>query len=115
MSLRIHSIYLLAILVLPVSARAGDAPKAEQTVSLSVTEEGFTPAKVTVKKGEPVRLVITRKTDNTCATSISIPDYNIKQSLPLNQPAVVTFTPKKTGDIKYACGMGMEGGVLTVQ
>lgn len=88
---------------------------AAQSVSLSVTDEGFTPDHVKVKKGEAVDLVITRKTDKTCATAINIPDYGIKRDLPLNEAVTVNLTPKKTGEIKYSCGMGMLGGVLTVE
>jgi plastocyanin domain-containing protein len=62
-----------------------------------------------------VKLVITRKTDDTCATAIQIPDENLKADLPLNRPVTLTFTPKKTGEIKYSCAMGMVGGVLEVK
>jgi hypothetical protein len=33
-----------------------------------VTDKGFEPNNVTVKKGKPLHLVVTRKTDQTCAT-----------------------------------------------
>ncbi len=85
-------------------------------VELSVTEEGFGPTPVKVKKGEPVTLVITRKTDKTCAKEIMIPAYDIEKELPLNQPVEVTFTPTKSGEVKYGCGMGqMIAGVLVVE
>jgi plastocyanin domain-containing protein len=86
-----------------------------RTVGLSVTEKGFEPTNITVKKGEPLHLVVTRKTDHTCATSIDIKDVGIKKDLPLNQPVAIDFTPEKTGEIRYVCGMGMIGGVLLVQ
>ena len=86
-----------------------------QTIALSVTEQGFTPDHAKAKKGEPVDLVITRKTDKTCATAISIPDYDIKRDLPLNEAVTISLTPKKSGEIKYSCAMGMLGGVLSVE
>jgi len=93
-----------------------EAAKGGQTVQMKVTDKGFEPATVTVKKGEPVTLVITRTTDATCATDIVIDDYGIKTALPLNKPVTVTFTPKKAGDLAYGCAMGkMIGGVLKVQ
>jgi plastocyanin domain-containing protein len=83
---------------------------------MKVTDKGFEPATVTVKKGEPVTLVITRTTDHTCATDIVIDDYGINTKLPLNKAVTVTFTPKKAGDLQYGCAMGkMIGGVLKVQ
>lgn len=80
-----------------------------------MTEEGFTPANTKVKKGEPVNLIITRKTDKTCAKDINIPDYGVKRELPLNTPVTIALTPKKSGQIKYSCGMGMLGCVLSVE
>ena len=93
-----------------------EATKAGVTVEMKVTDKGFEPDAVTVKKGEPVTLVITRTTDHTCATDIVIDDYGIKTALPLNKAVTVTFTPKKAGDLQYGCAMGkMIGGVLKVQ
>ncbi|HMI89716.1 MAG TPA: hypothetical protein VK509_00055, partial [Polyangiales bacterium] len=41
-------------------------------VEMEVTEAGFVPANIKVKKGKPVELLITRKTDATCAKDIVI-------------------------------------------
>jgi len=39
---------------------------------------------------------------------------HIKTKLPLNKAVKVTFTPTKSGELKYGCGMNkMIGGVLT--
>lgn len=84
-------------------------------VEMSVTEKGFEPQNIRVKKGEPVTLIITRKTDTTCATEIVIDEHKIKTVLPLNKPVTVTFTPSKTGALKYGCAMNkMIGGVITI-
>ncbi len=85
-----------------------------RVVEMSVTDEGFDPSKVKVKKGEKVRLVLTRKTDRTCATEIVIPEHGINKALPLNKTVTVELTPKKSGEIHYACGMGHVRGVLFV-
>jgi plastocyanin len=84
-------------------------------VEMSVTEKGFEPQNIRVKKGEPVTLIITRKTDTTCATEIVIDEHKIKTPLPLNKAVTVTFTPSKTGTLKYGCAMNkMIGGVITI-
>jgi plastocyanin domain-containing protein len=84
-------------------------------LEMSVTEKGFEPANIRVKKGEPVTLIITRKTETTCATEIVIDEHKIKTPLPLNKPVTVTFTPSKTGALKYGCAMNkMIGGVITI-
>lgn len=100
-------------LSLPIAALAAEKAK---TIEMTVTEKGFEPATATVKKGEPVTLVITRKTDSTCAKEIVIDEHAINSKLPLNKAVKVTFTPKKSGQLKYGCSMGkMIGGVLTVE
>jgi plastocyanin len=104
----------------PAEPAARPAPPAERdadaVVQMAVTDRGFEPDRVPVKKGQPVTLVITRKTDATCAKDIVIPDHGITKALPLDQPVEVTFTPEKTGELKYGCAMKqMIGGVLLVQ
>ena len=96
------------------SAAPGVAP-ATAPIAIAVTEDGFTPDRVTVKGGAPVNLVLTRKTEKTCATEVVIPEYGIKRALPLNEAVAITFTPKKNGEIRYSCGMGMIRGVLSVE
>ena len=104
---------LSALLVL--GAADAKPPANAKTVEMSVTEKGVEPDNVTVKKGEPVHLVVTRKTAQTCATEIDIKDLGIKKELPLNKAVAIDFTPQKTGEIKYVCGMDMLGGKLIVQ
>jgi plastocyanin domain-containing protein len=100
----------------PQKAPAAAPAPAGKTIEMSVTEKGFEPDVLKVKKGEPVTLVITRKTDRTCATEIVIDEEKISTKLPLNKAVTVSFTPKKTGDMKYGCAMGkMIGGVLKVE
>lgn len=102
---------VLLVLATPFAAMA-EKPR---TVELSVTEKGFEPDKITVKKGEPVHLLVTRKTDKTCATAIDVKDLGVHKELPLDKAVAIDFTPKKTGEIRYMCGMNMMGGVLLVQ
>lgn len=116
MKTRFISIFA-AVSFLSATALAGG-----QKVSLAVREDGFVPSSVTVKKGEPVTLQITRKTDKTCATNIVIDKADVKsgeaieKDLPLNKPVEFTFAPTKSGELRYGCGMNkMVGGVLKVQ
>jgi plastocyanin domain-containing protein len=86
-----------------------------RTVELTVTKDGFVPAEVKVRKGEPIKLVITRKVERTCATEVVLQGTGIKKDLPLDTKVEIEFTPAQTGQIKYACGMGMIAGVLLVE
>ncbi|MCY1020693.1 cupredoxin domain-containing protein [Pyxidicoccus sp. MSG2] len=103
-------------------ATAPSAPSAPEkreggvrVVELTVTEKGYEPSPVNLKKGEPVKLVVTRKTDQTCATEVVMDGYDINTPLPLNQPVEIAFTPKESGKLVYGCAMGkMISGVFMV-
>lgn len=87
---------------------------ASNRVAIEVTDEGFVPAVVNVRAGQPVTLVVTRKTEKTCATELVMKEHNINQPLPLNQPVEITFTPAQSGDLPYACAMDMIKGTVHV-
>jgi plastocyanin domain-containing protein len=94
------------------AARAG----ADNRVELSVTELGFEPSPVRVHASTPVTLVVTRRTDRTCATELVVPGTNVKVPLPLDVPVTVTFVPPQSGTLRYGCDMGMMvSGVLLVE
>lgn len=87
-----------------------------RVIDLAVTEDGYVPNLLAVKQGEPVRLVVTRKTDDTCATDLLIDGTDIKVKLPLNKPVTVNWTPAKSGKVKYGCAMNMMvSGLLLVE
>ena len=85
-----------------------------RVVEVTVTEDGFVPSKVKANKGEKVRFVVTRKTDSTCAKEIVVADHGITRPLPLGKPVTIEFTPKKSGEIRYACGMSHVSGVVFI-
>jgi plastocyanin domain-containing protein len=107
---------LVSVLV-GAGAPAGTRPaaKREQRVVITVTKNGFEPALVRVKAGQPVRLVVTRTVERTCATDIVIKDYRVNRPLPLNRPVEVRLTPRKPGAIHYACAMDMFTGTLLAE
>ena len=96
----------------PLTTAAG--PRV-QRFTVKITERGFEPASFKLRRGVPARLTFLRTTDQTCATEIVLPDFGIRRSLPLNQPVVVTLTPKEKGEFSFTCGMNMMHGKLIVQ
>jgi plastocyanin domain-containing protein len=87
----------------------------KRKLELSVTGKGFEPSTLSVTKGQPLELKVTRTTDETCATELLIEGTDINVPLPLDQPVLVEWTPSKSGDVKYGCAMGMMiGGILKV-
>ena len=115
MKLFISTLAFLAIAATSLSVTAAPTAKREQRIALSVTSKGFEPASVRLKAGQPVRLIVTRKVESTCATDIVVHDFGIKKALPLNKPVEIRFTPRKAGTIRYACAMDMIAGSLIVQ
>jgi len=82
---------------------------------VTLTKDGYRPASITLKRGVPARVTFLRKVEATCGTEIVLEEYGIKRELPLNQPVIVEFTPSKTGEFKFACGMDMLRGKILVK
>jgi hypothetical protein len=88
---------------------------AVQTAKVMVTEQGYSPASIRLRRGIPARVTFVRQVDGTCGTEIVLPEQGIKRALPLNKPVVVGFTPNKSGEFGFTCGMGMLRGKVIVQ
>lgn len=89
----------------PHAAEPVDLTKPRE-LEIKVTEDGYVPSPITLAKGQPVVLKLTRTTDKTCATEFILDEYNINQKMPLNETVTVNFTPDKEGELKYGCAMG---------
>jgi plastocyanin domain-containing protein len=76
-------------------------------VQVTADEKGFTPSSVTLKKGEPGKLVFLRTTDETCATEVVFPELDIKKDLPKGQPVTIEIPTDKHQKLTFQCGMGM--------
>jgi len=63
---------LPALVALALPALAAEPAKGGQTVQMTVTDDGYVPARIEARKGVPLTLVITRKTDRTCATELVV-------------------------------------------
>jgi cobalt-zinc-cadmium efflux system membrane fusion protein len=86
-----------------------------QAVTVKVTDKGFQPDRIELKRGIPARLTFVREIEETCATSVMIPEFNIKRDLPLREPVLLEFTPAKAGVFDFTCGMKMLSGKIVVR
>lgn len=86
-----------------------------QTAKVLINDQGYSRTSITLRRGVPTRITFLRQTDSTCATEIVISEYGINRPLPLNTPVVVSFTPKRSGEVGFTCGMNMMRGKLIVQ
>jgi plastocyanin domain-containing protein len=106
--------FAAAALLLSAAALAGcsSSNTGTQEVAIYVTEDGFVPAKASVPRGVPVTLVVTRQTDQTCATSFRIPSLDRTVDLPLNQHVRIDLPGGIQDTLQYTCGMEMLHGMV---
>jgi plastocyanin domain-containing protein len=86
-----------------------------QSARVDLTERGYEPSSIRLRRGVPARVTFTRKVSATCATEVVLADYRIRRALPLDEPVVVDFTPNKSGEFTFSCGMGMLRGTVVVK
>ncbi len=85
----------------------------EQVVYMDQNVDGYSPNILTVKKGIPVKWVITSKSTFSCASYIVMRKFNIGK--PLNKGEnIFYFTPTEVGEIPFSCSMGMYTGKFIV-
>jgi plastocyanin len=81
---------------------------------IKVTSDGYEPATVPARKGQPVKLAFYRSDTENCGGELVVTKQNIKKKLPLGETVLVEFTPDETGEIAFACGMDMMRGKIVV-
>ena len=81
-------------------------------VAITVDAVGYHPAESHAKAGQPVRLVVTRTTDDGCGQELVVPSLNLKRELPLKQPVNIDLTMPAKGAVAFECGMGMMHGSI---
>jgi plastocyanin domain-containing protein len=108
----VFAVVYLGVVVTPAQKR-NTQPK-PQTARIEVTRNGYEPGSIKLKRNVPARITFRRTVESTCATEVVFADYGINRLLPLNQDVVVTFTPRKSGEFAFTCGMNMHRGKLIV-
>jgi len=85
-----------------------------QEINITVTNSGYTPEIITLKKDIPVRLILTTINVQSCSRSFTIPALNIQKLLPETGDTVIEFTPKNLGPLAFSCSMGMYTGRFNI-
>lgn len=106
------TIWLSLVFLLSTDCRPQGATR---TVQVRARRFAFSPAEITVRKGETVKLILT---SDDVTHGLMIPDLNIKQPISKGHLTEVTFTPTKAGDFKgkcdHFCGTGHASMMFTV-
>ncbi len=76
---------------------------------------GYTPERVVVKQGHPVRLEFYRDETAFCSDTVVFGGFEISRPLPAYQTTRIEFTPQKAGKFNFTCGRSMLRGTLIVQ
>jgi len=98
----------------PKKARTAEIRGGVQEIEVTV-KGGYSPDLIRVQEGMPVRLVFDRQEGSDCTSRVVFPDLMLSKSLPAFQRTSVEFTPDKTGEFGFACGMNMVHGTLVVE
>lgn len=95
-----------------VAASVGEGGTQEIKVTV---KGGYSPDVIVVKKGVPVRLNFYRDETSSCSEQIVFGDFGIARELPAYKTTPIEFTPEKSGEYTFACGMNMLRGKLIVE
>ena len=83
-----------------------------QVIKMTADNNGYTPNAFYVKKGIPVKWIITGSQINSCNNAVVVPSLNIEKKLNSGEN-IIEFTPGDK-DINFSCWMGMIRGVIKV-
>jgi plastocyanin domain-containing protein len=117
--MRFSVVLFAGLLAIAFARCAKKAPEtttnpALQEIKVTVKSE-YSPDRIVVKKGRPVRLLFYRDDDSECTAQVLIPELKVKQDLAVKKETAVDFVPQKEGEFTFACGMDMMKGKLVVE
>jgi Cu+-exporting ATPase len=98
----------------PKKARQAEIRGGFQEIKITV-KGGYSPDVIRVKEGVPLRLVFDRQEASDCSSRVVFPDFQVSKSLPAFGTTTLEFTPNKSGEFGFACGMNMLHGTLIVE
>ena len=75
---------------------------------------GYSPDVIVVDRGRPVRLNFRREETSSCSEQVILGDFGIARDLPAFKTTPVEFTPERSGEFPFTCGMNMLHGKLIV-
>jgi plastocyanin domain-containing protein len=84
-------------------------------VDVLVADGVYTPPRIEVTAGVPVRLRFLRKDQSACAEKVLFDDLGVSADLALGRPTEVTVVPPKPGEYVFTCQMRMYRGSLVAR
>lgn len=107
-------LFLLVTGVVSVGIVAVSVEAHTRTVKIRVDKNGFSPSSIDAEAGHKLNLVFNRADKNNCGSTVVFAKQKIRKALPVGKDVVVSITPTESGQITFACGMGMYKGSIVV-
>ena len=96
------------------SVAASTGESGVQEVKITV-RGGYAPDVIKVRQGVPVRFDFYRDETDSCSEQVVFGDFGIARDLPAFKTTSIEFTPDKSGEFTFTCGMNMIRGKLIVE
>jgi sulfite exporter TauE/SafE len=95
------------------SSAINTTPSTDVTIVLS--DIGYSPAELTIPKGEKITLHLKNDNARGCIQAFTIPSLSVQELVRTGSTRDVTFTaPATAGDLPFMCSMGMYRGTFKV-
>ena len=112
--MRLCAFAFFAVALLNVGCRERK-PVGPNEYVIRVTDAGFEPAELSVPKGTPITLVVTREVSETCATDLVIAGSGQSAPLPLRKSVRIPLPNGVADTLRYACAMDMFRGTIVAK
>lgn len=93
-------IFMIVLLVIPCAWRLSRAQDPPHRIEIVASRFTFSPSEITIKKGEPVTLVLTSK---DVVHGLKLEEFNQVVEAKKGQSSQVEFTPTETGTFVAQC------------
>ena len=90
---------------------AGTVTNGVRKIDIEASKDGYSPERIVGKPGEKLVLVFKRTIEADCLAQVKVAD-GAPVDLPMNTPVEVPVTVPQSGELAFACGMGMFKGTV---
>jgi len=97
----------------PAAAKAAATVGGVQEAFI-VVKGAYSPNRIQVEAGRPVRLMFNRQESDPCSEKVVLDAFGVSADLPEGETVPVEFTPDAPGEYEFACQMGMLRGTVVV-
>lgn len=80
-----------------------------------LVKNGYTPSRIVVQSGKPVRFQFNREEKNPCSEMVVFPDFQKSSMLPVGKKVSIDLPPMTEGTYEFTCQMGMYRGSIIVK